>query len=91
MAIELDPAEFLDTTYGFAVSCTVAGVVCAGIFDNAYADAFGVVAGTSPMLLIPSSVVAAISNTVSVAGTSYTILRVEPDGTGMTRLMLQEA
>lgn len=91
MGITIDAAEFMDTTYGFAVSVTVDGVACSAIFDNANADTFGIVANTQPTLLLASDAapLAAVGDAVSVAGTSYTIAEIQPDGTGMTRLLLK--
>jgi len=63
-----------------------------GTFDNAYEDAFGIVAGTSPSLLILTAAAPAVAHgtAVVIGGVSYTVTNVRPDGTGMTRLMLQE-
>lgn len=73
------------------VSAVVDGVTVDGIFDNAYGDALGM-AGSVPVLSCASDDIgAARGDTVTIGATSYTITNVEPDGTGMTRLMLQEA
>lgn len=73
------------------VSAVVDGVTVDGIFDNAYGDAFGV-AGSVPTLSCASDDIdAAHGDAVTIGATSYTITNVEPDGTGMTRLTLQEA
>ncbi|MBU0752367.1 MAG: hypothetical protein KJ787_13925 [Gammaproteobacteria bacterium] len=80
-------------TADFGVAATVGAVSLTGIFNNAYQDAFGLVAGSSPVLLVVSAAApsAAVGDSVTVGSTSYTIARVEPDGTGITRLLLQEA
>jgi len=73
----------------FGVTATVGGVAVPAIFDAPYADALGV-AGTSPVLTIDSSsVTPAYGAAVSVAGASYTVAEIHPDGTGMTRLVLE--
>lgn len=90
MAITIDSAEFLDTAYGFAVPATVDGVACNVIFDAAYADALGM-SGARPSLLMATDAApsAAVGDAVSVASISYTIAEIQPDGTGMTRLLLE--
>lgn len=74
------------------VSAVVDGVAVNGIFDNAYGDAFGM-AGTVPVLSIASDEVplVAYGDAVVIGADTYTITKVEPDGTGMTRLILQES
>lgn len=77
----------------FGVTATVGAVSgVSGIFDNAYAAELGV-SGSSPSLLIVSSAAPSVAHgtAVSMGGVSYTVTEVMPDGTGMTRLMLQEA
>jgi len=77
----------------FAVDATVAGVGVLGIFDDAYQDVLGLVAGTTPVFLLPTASVgsATLGSSVVIGAASYTIARIEPDGTGLTRLVLQEA
>ena len=63
-----------------------------GIFDDAYADPLGM-AGSSPVFLLPSASVGSATHGSAcvVGGVSYTVVAVQPDGVGMTRLVLQEA
>lgn len=77
----------------FGVTATVDGVSARGIFDNDFLTTLGVTAGTGPVLLCKSADItsAAQGDTVVVAGISYTITSLEPDGTGLTLLRLQEA
>ena len=85
-------AETLSAYFAdFGVSATVGGVAVTGIFDNAFGDVLGIVAGTSPSLQIVSSAApsAAVGDTVVVGGTSYTIAELQPDGTGLMRLALK--
>lgn len=93
MAFVEDVTEFFDETHGFAVSCVVGGSTVSGIFDNDFLTSLGVTAGTGPVLLLPASDAASASqgSSITVAGTSYTITGIEPDGTGMVLLRLQEA
>lgn len=82
-----DPAFFSD----FAIDLTVNGVAVRGIFDNAFGSAFGgMIDGSGPMVRLPSSVVASRGNPVVIASTQYVITSVEPDGTGLTVLRLEQ-
>lgn len=77
----------------FAVTATVGGVALSGIFDAQYADAFGLIAGTVPALLIDDDDApdVAAGDVVSVGGRGYLVAVVQPDGTGMSRLILEAA
>jgi len=76
----------------FAIDLTVNGVQTRGIFDDAYAEAFaGMVGGTAPALILPSSVAVQRGHAVVVDGTGYTVTSIEPDGTGITLLRLSES
>ncbi len=90
MAFTEDIAAYFDD---FGVDATVAGAAVRGIFDNGFLIALGVTAGSGPVLLVDSAGVtsAAQGGTVTLPGGSYTITAMEPDGTGMTLLRLQEA
>jgi hypothetical protein len=73
------------------VTATIGAVTgVAGIFDADYQDAFGV-AGSGPVLLIQTAAAPAVAtgNTVAVSSTNYTVVGIQPDGTGMTRLILE--
>lgn len=76
----------------FGVAATVGGVALNGIFDNAFLETLGITAGSSPVLLIVSSAAPSATHgtSVSVGGASYTVTAVEPDGTGLSLLRLQE-
>jgi len=67
------------------------GVVVDGIYDADYGDPLGLVAGATKVLMIQSASVpgAAVGQSVTIGGTSYSIASVEPDGTGITRLRLK--
>lgn len=75
------------------VTATVDSVTVNGIFDNDYLTAMGVTAGTGPVLFCAAADVtsAGQGDAVTVNATSYTITGIEPDGTGMVLLRLQEA
>jgi hypothetical protein len=92
MAFAEDFATLFNTS-DFATAATVGGVAVNGIFDNDYAVAMGFAAGTSPVLLVASASVlsASVGTAVTLGAVSYTVAAVEPDGTGVTLLRLQEA
>lgn len=77
----------------FGVSVTIGGVAGIGIFDNAYAQALGFTAGTSPVLIVKAADVPAVAqgDAVVVATLNFTVAGIEPDGTGLALLRLQEA
>ena len=87
----VDPAFFSD----FGIDLTVNGVPVRGIFDNAFGSAFGgMIDGTGPMVRLPSSTAAGIvkrGDAVVIGSTGYTVTTVEPDGTGLALLRLEEA
>lgn len=76
----------------FGSAATVGGVGVTGIFDAAYSDELGI-AGTGPALRVPTADVPAVAQgtAVAIGAASYTVSSVEPDGTGVTLLRLQEA
>jgi hypothetical protein len=77
----------------FGVAAAVGGVGVVGIFDAAYADAFGI-GGNGPVFRCASSAVVAVvaGAAVVINATSYTIAGpVEHDGTGMALIHLREA
>ena len=84
-----NPAEFADTA-------NLGGVVVAGIFDNAYqlGDVGDVgFAAAQPMFMVASNTLATspVGQSLSVNGVNYIVAASEPDGTGVTRLLLERA
>jgi len=79
----------------FAVACTVNGAAVRGIFDNGFAlGAVGIgMAGTQPTLRLRTADVTAdpVGQAVSVNAVAYTVAAHEPDGTGISVLMLERA
>ena len=76
----------------FGVSATLAGNTVTGIFDDAYGESFGgMVAGSGPMFRLPSSIAVTSGDALVHASTTYTVVGIEPDGTGLTLLRLQKA
>lgn len=87
-------AEDLDAFFpDFGVDVVIGAATVRGIHDNDFLTSLGVTAGTGPVLLLPASDAASASqgSSITVAGTSYTITGVEPDGTGITTLRLDLA
>ena len=69
----------------------VGGQEVAVIIDRPYADAFGgQVDAAAPECIGPSAVLGTLQRdeAITVDGTDYRIVTAEPDGTGMTRLVL---
>lgn len=82
--------ENLDPFFAdYGVAATVNGVQVIGIFDKAYQERFGVVSGTEPILIVQSTVSAAEGQTVVIGSSSYKVASIEPDGTGITVLVLK--
>lgn len=86
--MQFDNAAFFSD---FAIDLTVNGAAARGIFDNAFGSAFGgMIDGTSPVLHLTSSVAVERGNPVIIDGVTYTVVGVQPDGTGVTQLRLQK-
>jgi hypothetical protein len=78
----------------FAVAATVNGQAVRGIFENGFASAEVGLVGLSssrPMLTLPTASVSAdpVGQTAVVNGTSYLVAVHQPDGTGISTLMLE--
>lgn len=84
---------------GLATSVTLDGSTVAAIFDNDHqlapftAAAVGGMASSQPMLTLPTTSVPAapVGKTAVVGSTAYTIVEHQPDGVGISRLMLERA
>lgn len=78
----------------FGVPCTLGGAAVSGIFDNGYAlgsvGPFGM-ASTQPVLTLATASVPAnpVGITAVVGGGAYLVAAHEPDGTGISRLLLE--
>lgn len=81
--------NFPDFFVDFSATATKSGVAIPGIFDAAYADAFAMVAGNSPVFHCATSAGVTAGNTLVINGASYTVTVVESDGTGMTLCRLE--
>ena len=85
--------SFTDSTYfaDFGVDVTLAGASVRGIFDDAYGESFGgLVAGSGPMFRLPSSIAVTRGAALVHGATTYNVVGIEPDGTGMSVLRLEK-
>jgi hypothetical protein len=90
MFVENTAAFFTD----FGQTATVGGVSVSGIFDNGFAlggvGAIGMASSQPTLTLATASVPASpVGTAVVVGGGNYTVGAHEPDGTGMSRLLLE--
>lgn len=79
-------------TQEFATIVTIDGKVVPGIFENQYVE-YGDIAGTKPTVLCQSNQVfeVEIGDSIVIHNKQYTIAGTQPDGTGLTLLVLNEA
>ena len=92
MTLESDADRLLFlSTDEFAVTATISASPVVGIFDNEFAEAIDI-EGTVPAFECRTSDVAAVvhGTTVTINTIAYTCHGKQPDGTGMTVLILQE-
>lgn len=76
----------------FATAATIGASTVNGIFDKAYAESFGIAAGSRPMLLCKVADLPAITlgtTTAVIGGVTYTVAENQPDGFGLTTLVLE--
>lgn len=89
-AIELATANSAVAAFANCTA-TVGGSAVSGIFDDAYLDPLGMSGSQPALLCADADVSTAVHGTaVVVNSVSYTVASIQPDGTGMTRLLLQE-
>lgn len=87
-----DLSVFFDTASGFAQSATVDGDTFPVIFDNGYQSALGgLVESTGPICQAKTADVSTVVQgaTITIASTDYRVRGVQPDGTGITTLVLE--
>lgn len=77
--------------HDFGEDVVLAGATVRAIFDNGYANAFDVVAGSVPKLTLAEADLGAAvrDSAVTVRGIAYTIADIQKDGTGMATLLLE--
>lgn len=88
MLSDADLAGMLSAVGGINVSAD--GIVFVAVFDNEYIDPLGVEA-RSPVLMCRESDVKAIRKgaILQTGSTKYKVRRIEPDGTGAARVILE--
>lgn len=86
-----DRAAFLDSTMPGYYQATIDGLLVDGLFRRPYAESFGLMSGENPSFRALSETLAAVSpgDAVDVAGASYIVAAVRPDGAGHTVLDLK--
>ena len=90
-----DLSAFFNTAE-FAQPCTLNGAAVSAIFDNGYSvgnvGILGMASSEPTLMLTTASVPASpIGLPVVVNGTNYLVAQHEPDGTGVSRLVLERA
>ena len=87
-----DLDTFFDTDAGFAQTATVSGSTFPVIFDNSYQSAMNsLVETTGPVCQAKSADVSTVvqGTSIEIGATTYTVVSVQPDGTGVTTLGLR--
>jgi hypothetical protein len=100
MAFVEDTTAFFDVALGFAVQATVTTrhgevVSFAVIFDNGYSAQLGagLMEASQPQAVARSVDVVDLAHrcAITIAGADYRVVEIQPDGTGMTTLLLERA
>lgn len=89
----VEPVSVFFNPSEFGVQGTLAGSPVSGVLDDMYATgAVGVggMAASQPIFVCATPAVDPIGLTLVVSGKSYLVVGNEPDGTGMSRLVLEE-
>lgn len=85
-----DLSEFLNADE-LATNATIGALTVAGIFDNQFVEVLGV-EGLRPIFTCAASDVPSIGHgdNVTINSTLYKVVGVQPDGTGLTSLILED-
>ena len=76
----------------FGTEATLGSLTVRGLFVAPYGESFGgLVAGSSPVFQIDSSVTVAEGDTLTIAGTAYSVVEIHRDGTAVSVLTLEKA
>ena len=86
----VEDADPFFADFGVAVTRNGSGSVI-GLFDKAYAEAYGMIAGNDPVFRCLSSIGMARGDTLLIAGVTYTVVNIEADGTGIDLCRLEAA
>jgi hypothetical protein len=79
-------------TQEFATLAMIGGLAVSGVFDRLYVE-YADITGNHPTFLCPSEQISHIElgDEITINQKSYTIAAIQPDGTGLTLLVLHEA
>ncbi len=90
--IQVFPLESFFNLQEFAVVGFIQGKSISGIFDRQYVE-YADIAGNNPTFLCPSEAAstAELGDEIRINKQPYTIAAIQPDGTGLTLLVLHEA
>lgn len=90
-AIETATAASVVAALANATATLSVGGSAEGIFDAPSAEAFGLVSGRARSFTGKTTDLSAVTvgSTLTIGGTAYTVAGLEPDGTGMTRVVLK--
>lgn len=94
MAFTEDLAGYFKTAdFGTSATWSVGSATVVGIFDSEYARELGMIDATDPQFVCRESDMssAAQGQTLTINAVSYTIVGVEPDGTGLLTLRLRKS
>jgi hypothetical protein len=85
-----DLSEFLDSTE-MADNATIGTSTVAGIFENQFVEVHGI-EGVRPVFVCIEADVPSITHgdALTINATSYKVAGVQPDGTGLTSLILEK-
>ncbi len=75
------------------MTATIGGSSFDVIFDDDYDEDFAIEASDPQFLCVSADLTTAggtHGSTVTISGTNYTIINLRPDGTGLTRVVLEE-
>ena len=91
-----DLSAFFDVANGFAASATLNGSAVSGIFDNGnILGSVGMMgmSSTAPSFTLPAASVPAspIGTSLVIGLSSYLVAAHEPDGTGVSLLLLEKS
>lgn len=88
MAFAENPVHFF---VDLGVDGVLDGAAVRGIFDNGYTQALGGIASLEASYMLASTAAAAATqaSVLVIAGTTYRVRSLEPDGTGVTVLRLE--
>ena len=90
MAFAEDFSEFLDTD-DFAINATISGSSVSGILDEAFIEVAGI-EGVHPTFACANADVQGVGHGASVVigSTTYHVIGIQVDGTGMVELVLED-